>query len=90
MNESIINIAGWIPTIVFPVATSLQLLSIYKRGSAKGVSGTAWLLFAIANIGLYIYTEKYFEWQTIIALLGTAMLDFSISILAFIGYQKKP
>ena len=32
-----------------------------------------WTLFGIANIAVYIYTEKYLAVQTIIGFLGTAV-----------------
>ena len=87
MPEVIVEISGWLPAIIIPVATALQLISIIKRGSAEGVSGTVWLLFGIANLGLYIYTEKYFEYQAIIGLLGTAVIDFVIVFLAWSKFK---
>ena len=36
-------------------------------------------LFGIANIAVYIYTEKYLAPQTMIGFLGTAVLDFIIA-----------
>lgn len=78
MRELLTNIAGWIPAVILPVATFLQLAKISKLKSAQGVSISTWLLFGFANLGLYVYTEKYFALQTIIGLLGTAVMDFVI------------
>jgi len=41
-----------------------------------------WFLFGVANVAVYIYTEKYFAPQTIIGFLGTALVDFIIASLA--------
>ncbi|MEL6439730.1 MAG: hypothetical protein AAFQ80_10800 [Cyanobacteria bacterium J06621_8] len=81
MSDLITNLAGWIPAIVLPAATISQLLKITRSQSAEGVSLVTWLLFGIANVGLYIFTEKYFELQALIGLLGTAIMDFVIVIL---------
>ena len=74
----LINLAGWIPAIVFPAATALQLIKILRSKNADGVSIATWLMFGIANIGLYIYTEKYLSFQSLFGILGTALLDFII------------
>lgn len=78
MNETLTNLAGWIPAVVLPVATLLQLIKIARSKSADGVSLMTWLLFGFANLGLYIFTEKYTAPQTLIGLLGTAVLNFII------------
>ena len=80
MNTSslLINLAGWIPAIVFPAATALQLIKILRSKNADGVSIATWLMFGLANIGLYVYTEKYLSFQSLFGILGTALLDFII------------
>ncbi len=65
MNSTFIELSGIAPAIIFPVATLLQLTSILRAKSAKGVSAITWSLFGIANIGMYIFTEKYTSIQTI-------------------------
>jgi len=40
-----------------------------RHRSTLGVSKTTWLLFGLANIALYVYTERYGEWQAIAGLL---------------------
>ena len=74
----LLNILGWIPAIVFPLATTLQLIKIAQAKTAQGVSINAWLLFGLANVGFYAFSEKYFAIQSIMALLLTAILDFVI------------
>lgn len=76
--DTITNLAGWIPAITLPAATLSQLLKIARLKSAEGVSLTTWFLFGFANIGLYIFTEKYFALQSLIGLLGTAVMNFYI------------
>ena len=88
MNAFVIEIVGWLPAVIIPTATLIQLLAIIKSGSSRGVSWLAWFLFGIANIGLYIYTEKYTDLQSIIGLLGSAVMDFAIVALVLSGYSK--
>ncbi len=84
-----LEIAGWVPAIVFPIATFLQLFKILKEKSADGISLIAWLLFGFSNIGLYLYAEKYFSLQSIFGLLGTAFIDFLVVGCAIILNRKK-
>ncbi len=78
----VMELAGWLPGIIFPGATALQLYKIWKEDTAKGVSISTWFLFAIANVGLYIYAQKYDSLQMIVGLLGTAALDAAIVVVA--------
>lgn len=89
MSLNLIAIFGWLPAIIIPVATMLQLSAIVRNRSVTGVSGLTWLLFGIANVGLYIYTEKYWDIQAIAGLLGSAILDFVIAGLAIAGYGNR-
>ena len=77
-SNVLVEMAGWIPAIVFPVATGLQLFKIAKEKDARSISKTTWLMFGLANIGLYIYAEKYTSIQSVGGFLGTALLDFVI------------
>ena len=81
MSSQLTNIAGWIPAIILPAGTLIQLLKIAGEKSIEGVSILSWLLFGFANIGLYIFTEKYFALQSLLGLLGTAVMDFIIVAL---------
>ena len=83
------ELAGWVPAIIIPAATFIQLAAIIKLRSAKGVSALTWILFGIANICLYIYTEKYTDIQTILGMLGAALLDFIIASLALMKYGNR-
>jgi uncharacterized protein with PQ loop repeat len=82
MSPHIIDVAGWLPAIIFPIATLIQLIALLRSNSLKGISPTTWTLFGIANISIYIYTEKYLAVQTIVGFLGTALLDFGIAAMA--------
>ncbi len=86
MNYS--NLAGILPAIIYPVATSLQIVRMVRQRSTLGVSKTSWLLFGVANIALYVYTERYSEWQAIVGLLLTSALDFVIVALALFAYRN--
>ena len=89
MNPHVINIAGWLPAVIFPAATLIQLIAILRNNSVRGVSPMTWTLFGIANIAVYIYTEKYLAPQTIIGFLGTALLDFAIAAMAIRGQGRQ-
>jgi uncharacterized protein with PQ loop repeat len=82
-----IYIAGILPAIIFPAATLLQIVRIVRHRSTTGISKTTWLLFGLANIALYVYAERYGEWQAIAGLLLTAVLDFVIVALALFAYR---
>lgn len=79
MNDITIQVIGWIPAFIFPMAAALQLFKIYSKKRADGVSALAWFAFGIANLSLYVYTEKYYELQTIFGMVGQAMIDFTIA-----------
>lgn len=81
MKRRLIELAGWLPAIVIPAATLLQLIEVYRAPNADGVSWVTWLMFGLANIGFYIYTEKYTSLPSILGFLGTAVLDFIIVAL---------
>ncbi len=83
MPIDIASLAGWIPALIFPLATAMQLATILRRKSADGVSITAWSLFALANVSLYAYLGKYAEPQAILSGLGTAALNLAIVIAAW-------
>ena len=91
MPQIILDIAGWLPAIIFPTATFIQIWAIIKTKSTNGVSAMTWFLFGIANIGVYIYTEKYTDLQSIFGFLGTALLDFIIVGMVWMRYgRSKP
>ena len=86
MPSTLITFCGWLPAVIIPVATFLQLLAILRKRSAEGVDWLTWLLFGVANVGLYIYTEKYRDVQSVLGLLGSAMMDFVIAALVIANY----
>ncbi|MDJ0898084.1 MAG: hypothetical protein QNJ55_04680 [Xenococcus sp. MO_188.B8] len=88
MNDIFTNIAGWIAAIILPIATISQLTKILQEKTAEGVSLITWFLFGVANIGLYLFTEKYLALQSLVGLLGTAVLDFVILGVALF-YKRK-
>ena len=86
-NMSIAQIAGILPAVVFPAATLVQLVRMVRARSAAGVSVATWLLFGFANLAIYVYAERYTEWQAIVGMLFTAVLDFVIVGLALVRYR---
>ncbi|MCM1982557.1 hypothetical protein [Lyngbya confervoides] len=89
MSDAWINVFGWLPAVIIPLATVIQIREILRNRSAASVSWVTWTLFGVANIGLYIYTEKYWDVQAVVGLLGSALLDFVIAALAVAGYGEK-
>ena len=83
------EVLGWVPAVVFPGATLLQLATIVRRKTAAGVSIEAWTAYAVANICLFLYTEKYGELESILGALGTAALNLCI-VAAAIRYRNGP
>ncbi len=78
MKKRLIELSGWLPAIFIPIATLLQLYEVYNASTVAGVSWPTWLMFGLANVGFYIYTEKYRSIQSILGFLGTALIDFVI------------
>ena len=83
------HLAGFLPAVVFPAATVVQLARMVRTRSAAGVSVSTWLLFGFANLAIYVYAERYGEWQAICGMLLTAVLDFVIVGLALLRYRKR-
>ncbi len=78
MKEKLVEMAGWVPAVIIPLATLLQCIEVLRAENVEGVSWITWTLFGIANLGFYIYTEKYTSYQAILGFLGTAVIDFII------------
>lgn len=76
MWNTFVDLCGWLPAIIFPTGSIIQLVKIVRAKTSQGVSLTTWNLFALANVATYIYIEKYFEWQSI---------GFLIAALAQVG-----
>lgn len=75
MSPLVIAWIGVLPAIIFPLASLTQLYAMLSRRSAEGVSIMTWVLVTIANVSMYIYTQKYDEWQSILSMLGAALLN---------------
>lgn len=86
---SFTQIVGILPAIVFPTATFLQVYRIVQSRSVAGVSAATWFLFGLANLALYIYAGRYGEWQAIVGILFTAVLDFVIVGLALFAFRQR-
>jgi len=89
LPDWLFTVLGWVPAIIFPTASGMQLLAILHRRSAQGVSIPAWALFAVANLCLFVYTEKYDELESIVGALGTSVLNVCI-VVAALRYRKDP
>lgn len=86
---TLIEIIGYVPAIIFPAATMMQIWHLHKTKTSDGVPMLTWLAFALGNISLYIYAEKYDEMQSILGQLGTAALQFYV-IWQIFHYRAKP
>ena len=61
---------------------------LVRTKNAAGMSAPTWGAFAVGNLALYIYTEKYTDLQSIIAFLGTLVVQSAIFIL-ILRYKRK-
>ena len=81
MPEWFEQLCGWVPGVVSPAASGLQLYEITRTGRADGISPLTWLMFSFSNACLYIYTQKYFEFQSLLCFLFTSIMQATIVIL---------
>ena len=81
------DLAGWLPAVILPLASGIQLSKIVKERSASGISPVAWVLFGVANLGAYVFAEKYFAIQSVLAFLLTAFINFAIAATTLIYKQ---
>ncbi len=88
MSSQLLNLIGLIPAVIFPAASLVQLAAILKRRQADGVSILTWVMVGVANVSLFVYTQKYGDVLTIMALMGTAVLNFSVAATAWYFQQK--
>lgn len=88
MVMTLTDLIGYIPAIIFPAATIIQLVYLLRTKHAEGVSATTWFAFAIGNFSLYLYTEKYTAIQSILGQLVTAFIQLYIVALIF-KYRRK-
>jgi len=72
------QIVGILPAVVFPAATFQHLVRLVRTRTGATDNPMTWLLFGLANLAIYIYTERYTEWQAILGMLVTAAADFII------------
>lgn len=88
MRAHLTYMAGVLPAVILPLATFMQLQKILRSRSVEGVSTMTWLLFGMANIGVYFFTEKYLAWQSVVGFLLTAVLNFVIVGLV-LSFRRK-
>lgn len=86
MPAWIIDLIGWIPAIIFPGASAIQLHELSRARSSEGVSVATWVMFAIANVGAYLYLEKFWEPQALAHILA-GLIQVGIVVLTI---KKRP
>ena len=86
MPEWVINLIGWVPAVIFPGASAIQLYELYRAKSSEGVSAITWSLFALANVGAYLYLEKFWAPQALAYILA-GTIQVWIVVLAL---KKRP
>ena len=84
-----IELVGYIPAIIFPAATVMQLVHLLRTKRSEGAPALTWAAFALGNISLYIYAEKYTELQSILGQLATAALQVYVVYL-ILYYRRQP
>lgn len=73
--------AGWLPAVILPVSTLLQLVKLVRARSAAGTSALAWALFGVANLGAWVFTGRLAAPQSLLAFLLPGILDVVIVAL---------
>lgn len=87
--EGVRGVLGWVPAVVFPTASLVQLVVLLRARSGAGVSALTWALFAFANLCLFAYMENRGEVQALATTLGTAVIQVAIVMLA-LRWRKRP
>lgn len=80
--EAFLSAVGWIPSVVFPLASLIQLVSLVRRGTSNGVSLLTWSMFALANVCLYLTIGEWTKPQVIASTLGAAAVQVAIVVVA--------
>lgn len=80
--QSFLDAVGWVPAIVFPTASVLQLTALLRAKSSSGVSWLTWSLFAFANVCLYLTVAEWTRPQVIVTTLGTAVIQILVVMMA--------
>ena len=80
--QSFLDAVGWVPAVVFPAASILQLMTLLRRGRSEGVSVLTWSLFAVANVCLYLTVAEWTRPQVIVTTLGTALVQVVVVMTA--------
>jgi uncharacterized protein with PQ loop repeat len=86
MQDWIVDLIGWVPAIIFPTASAIQLYELFRAKSSEGVSAVTWTMFVIANLGAYLYLEKFWEPQAL-AYIVAGLIQICIVILVI---KKRP
>jgi uncharacterized protein with PQ loop repeat len=81
MPESWTEGAGWLPAVILPVSTLLQLVKLVRTRTAAGTSALAWALFGVANLGAWVFTGRLAAPQSVLAFLLPGILDAVIVVL---------
>jgi len=80
--QAFLDAVGWVPAIVFPAASVLQLVALLRAKSSAGVSWLTWSLFAFANVCLYMTVAEWTRPQVIVSTLGTAVIQALVVMMA--------
>lgn len=80
--DAFLSAVGWIPSVVFPLASLIQLVSLVRRGTSNGVSLLTWSMFALANVCLYLTIGEWTKPQVIASTLGAAAVQVAIVVVA--------
>ena len=80
--DGFLSAVGWIPSVVFPLASLIQLVSLVRRGTSNGVSLLTWSMFALANVCLYLTIGEWTKPQVVASTLGAAAVQVAIVVVA--------
>ena len=78
----------WAPFIFFPLSYLLQIIKVIEKKSEKGQDVWSYFLFFLANLGAFLFIEKFGDVRAIGGFLLTALLQI-ISVIVILQYSKK-
>jgi uncharacterized protein with PQ loop repeat len=87
VNKYFYETITWLPGIVFITGYLIQIFKIYKTPYPEEVEKYTFLMILLANIGAYLFTNKFFSLKAISAYIIPSVLQ--IIIIAYSDYKKK-
>ena len=86
--NSINEYAGLI-ALFYPIASGLQVYKMFKDKHSEGISVRLWIFLALGQFGLYFLVGKYTNIKSILAFIGSGVLNLVVAFYALYLREKK-